>query len=51
MILAVARIAIRIGNGKLAAPLSSAPLAAALAAIGAELGVDAHLRPADADLL
>ncbi len=28
-----------------------APLAAALAAIGAELGVDAHLRPADADLL
>ena len=28
-----------------------APLADALTAVGAELGVDAHLRPADADLL
>jgi glycine cleavage system transcriptional repressor len=28
-----------------------APLAQALTAIGSELGVDAHLRPADADLL
>jgi glycine cleavage system transcriptional repressor len=28
-----------------------APLANALAALGAELGVDAHVRPADADLL